>query len=95
MNINNRLVTNIMKCKCGETVDDLYPCSGCKRIMCFHCQTGEQCCECERYFCNSGNDECSDYVEHMSGSHLVCWDCIMAGLLALRREKGCAMKSKQ
>jgi len=74
-------------CECGEKVDELYNCAGCESTMCFHCQTGEQCGECERYFCNNGNDECSDYVEHMSGSHRVCWDCIMSALIALRKQK--------
>ena len=82
-----------VSCECGEKVKETIVCAGCELVMCFHCQTGDQCCECERYFCNAGNDECSDYIEHSSGSHLICWDCVMAGLLALRREKRGAMKS--
>ena len=84
-----------VECKCGEKVDEIYECTGCERTMCFHCQTGEQCTECERYFCNNGDDVCSDYVEHCSTNHLVCWDCIMAGIIALRNEKERAMKASE
>ena len=74
-----------MKCECGEKAEE--QCSGCESIMCSDCLTGGRCDVCERWFCNDGNDECIDYVEHSSGKHQVCWKCIWAGLMALRKEK--------
>lgn len=91
----SRVNTTHVECECGQKVKETFNCSCCELIMCFYCQTGDQCNECEKYFCNNGNDECSDYVEHSSGKHLVCWDCIMEGLVALRKEKERVMKSKQ
>jgi len=78
--------SKFFECECGKT--NTFPCAGCEKAMCFGCQTGDQCCECERYFCNDGDSsDCSDYIQHSSGSHLLCWDCIIEGLIALREKK--------
>jgi hypothetical protein len=74
------------ECECGKK-KNTFSCAGCEKTMCFGCQTGDQCSECERYFCNGEDDACQDYTEHRSGNHLVCWDCIMEGLVALRKQK--------